>query len=156
MSYRHPASSFTLSWTCFRPGSSKVLTVQVVTSELLQSEHFRYCRSPLTRFWVAPQGKTELSLQGALLVCSQLFLLPSLCKSMQSSLHLRHTEVHSCFLLLRALKNTWKSLECLQAQEKSCSPVCSQLRCLCYVNTAFEVAVFYQMSPESRFISVAH
>lgn len=81
-------------WTC-RHCSSKVLTVQVVHTDLLQFVHFRYCWSPpppppphssaclhlKVEFWWVYSEFCWFALS---------FCLSLLCKSMQSSLFLRH------------------------------------------------------------------
>lgn len=71
--------SWLLSRTCCRLGISKVLTVQVEHTGLLQFVHFRYCRSPSLIHQPVSTQEVELLwvLRRVLLVCSQ--LLAGLC-----------------------------------------------------------------------------
>ena len=119
------------SLTCGRPRSSKVLTVQVVRTDLLQFVHFRYCWSPLLVHQPAPKlrrWKTLVALRRVLLVCSQ--LLPVLAVQIHAKLSVPQTRGQKrrygvfCFLLFQklwwthgALKEKTKSQ---RAQESRC------------------------------------
>lgn len=82
-----------LRWTHCCPGSSKVLTVQVVNVHLLQFVHLGYCWSPF-RLFIALKLSWAYS---EFWWFALSFWKTLLCKSMQSSLFLRNA-TRVCFV----------------------------------------------------------
>lgn len=100
------------SWTCCRLGSSKVLTVQVVHTDLLQFVHFRYCRSPSLIHQPARARKVDLWWVYSQFCWFALsFCMSLLCKSMQSSLFLRHAAKGRDMGFVFGCSKLWWTLE---------------------------------------------
>lgn len=96
-------TSHSLRWTHCCPGSSKVLTVQVVNVHLLQFVHLGYCWSPF-RLFIALKLSWAYS-EFWWFVLS--FWKTLLCKSMQSSLFLRNA-TRVCFVCPEQHLKDWK------------------------------------------------
>lgn len=120
------------SLTCCRPCSSKVLTVQVVHTDLLQFVHFRYCWSPSLIHQPAPtlEGGKLWWLYGEFCWFALSFCQSLLCKSMQSSLFLRHAakrgDVGFCFSVVPKLWWTRGALK-IHREHKRADVVCSHV-----------------------------
>ena len=121
------------SLTCCRPCSSKVLTVQVVHTDLLQFVHFRYCWSPPLIHQPAPTlggGKTLVALRRVLLVCSQ--LLPVLAVQIHAKLSVPQTrgQKRRYGFLFSVLPKLWWTQRALKIhrEHKRADAVCSHVK----------------------------
>lgn len=92
-----------------RPGSPKVLTVQIVYTHLLQSVHFKYYRSPSRMLGAGAGGVWFLSVYPPWVYAEFCWIALSccitlLCKSMQNSLLPRHATMK----VFCACQRLWK------------------------------------------------
>lgn len=126
------------SWTSCRHCSSKVLTVQVVHTDLLQFVHFRYCRSPSLMHqpvytWRWNSCGFTASFVG-LLSASASLCCANPCKALCFSDVQPKEEVQVfVFCCSNLLMNTWKSKNHIHRRHKRAAVTFSPLSCCRHV-----------------------